>query len=254
VLAGNELPSVWVPGPRTRDDREIVRVRLDAAAKVTAVKNQVKALLKRSGLRKPSSLGKGWTRGYRAWLRGLLGSNSTLGPGGRVGLASLLRQLGFLEKEVALLDAEVVKLENRERYAGPAVAMQRLKGVGVLTAMVFLTEMGDLSRFSNRRQVGSYLGLVPSISESGESGDRKGHITHHGNSSIRAVLCQAVWSRVRSDPREEAVYDRIVRRNPHHKKIAVVAVMRRLAIRMWRMGLKAQRRRGVLWDRRTSVA
>lgn len=254
VLAGNELPSVWVPDPQTRDDREIVRVRLDAAAKVTAVKNQVKALLKRGGLRKPSGLGKSWTRGYRAWLRGLLKEGSALAPGGRVGLASLLRQLEFLEKEVALLDGEVEKLESRKRYAGPSFAMRKLKGVGVLTAMVFLTEMGDLSRFGNRRQVGSYLGLVPSVSESGESGERKGHITHQGNSRVRAVLCQAVWSRVRSDPREEAVYNRIVRRNPNHKKIAVVAAMRRLAIRMWRMGLGAQRRRGVLWDRHASVA
>ncbi|MEW6360416.1 MAG: transposase [Planctomycetota bacterium] len=50
------------------------------------------------------------------------------------------------------------------------------------------TEMGDLSRFENRRQVGSYLGLVPSSAESGEDSDRKGHITHQGSRRGRGVL------------------------------------------------------------------
>jgi transposase len=119
-----------------------------------------------------------------------------------------------------------------------------LKGVGTLTAMVFLTEMGDLSRFSNRRQVGAYLGLAPSSAESGESNDRKGHITHHGNARVRKALCQATWSRVRSDGAEREVYDRIVKKNPKHKKIAVVAVMRRLAVRLWHIGCRAQMQAG----------
>ena len=50
-------------------------------------------------------------------------------------------------------------------------------GVGVLTALVFLTELGDLSRFTNRRQLAAYLGLVPSSYETGKTNDRKG--THH---------------------------------------------------------------------------
>ena len=64
-------------------------------------------------------------------------------------------------------------------------------GVGVLTAMVYLTEMGDLKRFCNRRQVASYVGLVPSMMESCKSGERKGHITHQGSFRVRKVLCQA---------------------------------------------------------------
>jgi transposase len=254
VLAGNELPTVWVPDPQTRDDREVVRARLDVAEKRITLKNQIRALLKRSSISKPSELGKGWTQAYRAWLRGLLSDNSALGPGARVHLASLLHQLEFLEKEIALLERKVAALSETQEYCRPACMMQMLKGVGVLSAMVFLTELGDLSRFSNRRQVGSYLGLVPSSNESGECGERKGHITHHGNARVRKALCQAAWSRVRTDPKEEAIYNRIVKKNPKHKKIAVVAVMRRLAVRLWRVGLEAQRRRGVLWDEKASVA
>lgn len=69
VLAGNPLPKVWIPDPQTRDDREVVRMRLDLAVKITAIKTQVKSLLKRNSIARPSSLGRGWTKAFRAWLK-----------------------------------------------------------------------------------------------------------------------------------------------------------------------------------------
>ena len=51
VLAGNELPSVWIPDPQTRDDRERVRARLDLGTKRVSVKTQIQSLLKRHQLR-----------------------------------------------------------------------------------------------------------------------------------------------------------------------------------------------------------
>lgn len=241
-LAGNVLPSVWVPDPETRDDREIVRARLDVAEKLTALKAQIRMLLKRNGLQTPARAGKGWTKTYRAWLRGLADRPGELGYGACVALGSLLRQLTAIEEEIARLDDHVRAMTETARYAEPARALMAEKGVGVLTAMVFLAEMGDLSRFGNRKQIGAFLGLVPSSAESGESGERKGHITHQGPWRVRRVLCQATWARVRTDPDEEAAYERIVKRNPKHKKIAVVAVMRRLAVRLWHLGRDAQRR------------
>ena len=56
---------------------------------------------------------------------------------------------------------------------------------------------------------------------------------------VRRTLCQASWASVRHDPQEQAAYARIVEKNPKKKKIAVVAAMRRLAIRMWHRGLHA---------------
>ena len=240
VLAGNELPAVWVPDMQTREDREIVRARLDLSDKRISLKAQIKMLLKRSGLRKPPGIGKKWTNGYRAWLKCLTGSE-TVSYGARVGLKTLLRQLEFVESEIEILQREVENLSQTERYFEYVKAMCKEKGVGVLTAMVFLTEVGDLNRFSNRRQMGAYLGLIPSSDESGESTDRKGHITHQGPHRVRKALCQAVWSRVRTDEEEKRVYQRIVKKNPKHKKIAVVASMRRLAIRLWHIGVRIKK-------------
>jgi len=244
VLAGNALPDVWIPDRETREDREVVRGRLDARAKATKVKIQVQTLRKRNGLDRPGGTGDGWTLAFRAWLRGQTGASSQLPPGARIALGSLLRQLTFLEEEAETLEREVERLSRKDRYAEVVKEMRMRAGVGRLTAMVYLTEMGDLRRFNRRKEIGAYLGLVPSSDDTAES-DRKGHITHQGPWRVRWMLCQAVWSILRTQPEEAEYYDRIVAKNPKHRKIAVVACMRRLAVRLWHIGAEVQREQGV---------
>ncbi|MEW6355422.1 MAG: IS110 family transposase [Planctomycetota bacterium] len=242
VLAGNKLPSVWVPDAGTRDDREVVRTRVDLGERSGRLRTQIGSLLRRCDVGKPAGVGKKWTKGHRRWLKGLLRAGSVLGAGARQALGSLLRQLAFYEEEVKRSDGDVEVLSEDVRYRSSVRALCELKGVQVLTAMVFLTEMGDLSRFENRRQIGSYLGLVPSSAESGEDSDRKGHITHQGSRRARRILCQASWARVRSDAKEKGWYEQVVLRNPKHKKIAIVGSMRRLGIVMWHRALAAQQK------------
>jgi transposase len=242
VLAGNALPSVWIPDPQTRDDRELVRARLDASRKLTRLKAQVQTLLKRNGATRPAGVGQGWSSRFQAWLGALSKENSrsVLGPGARAALRTLLNQMDAIEDEITELDQAVKQLSRSERYAPRVEALRRIKGVGLLTAMVFLTEMGDLKRFSNRRQVAAYLGLIPSSHESGEADDRKGHITHQGPGRVRGVLCQATWVCLNNDPLLRELYERLQAKNPKKKKIALVAAMRRLAVIMWHRGLEAQ--------------
>jgi transposase len=236
VLAGVEIPSVWVPDALTRDDRELVRRRLAVAEDSSATMVRIRWLLKGHGIKLAPA--NAWTDKYWQWLEQL--ANGGLSAGAGAALGSLMRQVKWLWSERDRLDEQVFALAQSERYAPVVEVLCRHKGIGTLTAMVFLTEMGDLSRFSNRRQVGSFLGLVPSSFESGESSDRKGHITCQGPSRVRKVLCQAVWSRLRCEPHEREAYDRIVSRNPTHKKKAVVARMRTLAVVLWHNGLAAQ--------------
>ena len=232
-LAGNELPDVWVPDKQTRDDRELVRCRLDVQEKCTSIKIQIVTLLKRNGVNKAEAPGNNWTKPYRAWLAKMAAVEKPLSFGACRNLASLLRQLKAFEREVEKLDKDLAKMVKAERYAAPAARLMAIKAVGVLTTLVFLTEMGDLNRFDNRRQVGAYLGLAPSADESGETNDKKGHITHQGPARVRFVLNQAVWNILKTDPKERAVYDTIAEKNPGHKKVAVVAAMRRLGVKMW---------------------
>jgi len=240
ILAGSAIPAVWVADEETRDAREVVRCRTDWGQKLTVVKCEIQSLLMRHGLEKPEGYESNWTKKHRRWIASWAEGASPLGEGGRQALRSLLRQLAFLEEEAQVLDQAVIKKAERPRYRKAVAALDAMTGIRVLTAMVFLTELGDMKRFKNRRQVGSIMGLAPSSNESGDVKDRKGHITRFGSSRLRRSLCQAVWSRIKQEGGVDRVfYDRLVNRNPKKKMIAVVACMRKLGVKMWHVASQA---------------
>jgi transposase len=232
VLAGNRLPTVWIPDLETRDEREVLRTRLALSEKQTQVKAQIQMLLKRHGLEKPSDLGSTRSKEYRHWLE-VLSQCESLGWGTREGLASLLRQLKGIEGELENLEKLIKYLGSQQRHKPIVEALMKEKGVGLLTALVYRTEIGQASRFHRGRHVGKFVGLTPTSHESGEQKDRKGHISRQGPPRLRKVLCQASWVHVRHDPESRDAYKRLVAKNPKKKKIALVAAMRRLAVRLW---------------------
>jgi transposase len=232
VLAGNRLPTVWIPDLQIRDDRELTRLRTDLTEKATQIKAQIQMLLKRFGQEKPADTGTSWTKPFRHWLSAMTESGP-LGWGTRQALGSMLRQLQFHEEEIERIEKPIHRLAEDPRYKRIVEALCQEKGVGVLSAMTFSTEIGYAGRFSRGRQVGKFSGLTPSSHESGEQSDHKGHITRQGPPRLRKMLCQSSWIHIRHDEEAREVYLRLVGRNPKKKKIAIVAVMRRLAIRLW---------------------
>ena len=237
VLAGNELPEVWIPSPQLRDHREVVRCRLDLKEELADIKNAIHGLLRRNGVKKPAGLKTNWTKKHVLWLHSIV---DTLGDGVGTHLKSLLRRLSFYEDECNQLEQEVLVLAESETYRDQVKALTSIPGVGVLTAMVFLVELGDLNRFPNRRALGNYLGLVPRSWESGEDQDRKGRISKQGPPRVRKVLNQAAWALVRWDDWwKEWFEERAGKGKKKRKKKMVVAVMRRLGIMMWHQALAA---------------
>lgn len=229
VLAGNRLSNIWIPDKDFREDRDLVRSWFDISSKITRVKVQIQTLIKKYGLKRPEDF-ESWTKIFMNWLEY---EKEHKGKGFQVSLDSLLRQLDFLNSESKLIEKEVLELSQTNRYKKMCDALLEIKGVGLKTAMIFITEMGDMKRFANRRQVGSYIGLVPSTFESGDASDRKGRITRNGPHRIRSILNQALWIHLRYNGEAREYYDRIVSKNPRRKKKAIVACMRKLAVRMW---------------------
>ncbi len=236
-LAGNSLPEVWIPDHQTRHDRQLVRARLDLSDEITRVKAKIRMFLKRNGLTVVYQTQKAWTVDY---MRGLVKLQGEIEKSLSCVLGMLIKRLRELEEHRMDLDKALKELSQTDRYQKPVQTLvDELCGVEVLSAMVFLTELGDLSRFKNRGQVAAYLGLAPSSFESGERDDRKGHITRQGSCRVRKILCQCVWSQVSHGRGEAAAYRRIVEKNPKKKKIAIVACMRRLGVRMWHKAVEA---------------
>src|SRR5262245_47311486 len=112
ALAGNRLPTVWIPDPQMRDDRELVRARVELMEKQSRLKTQIQMLVKRYGLEKPSGCGSGWGIRHGQWLEGLSESDA-LGIGARTALKSLLRQLSFLEEEIQRMEKPIQQLAGQ---------------------------------------------------------------------------------------------------------------------------------------------
>lgn len=238
VLAGNKLPTVWIPPQQLRNDRELVRMRLATAESCTQVKLQIHSMLKRYGRALPSWFVKSrcWTRRFVAWLEE---QAAKLPEQVTPTLRALIERFQLLHRQIAELDKHVRRLAQSDRYRAAHKYLREMPGVGLLTAMTFLTEMGDPMRFSNRREVAAYLGLCPASFESGEAKDRKGHITRQGPGRVRKVLCQAAWAAIRLDDATRNTWERIKGGKKRHGKKATVAIMRKLAIKMWHLMLKA---------------
>ena len=126
LLAGNELPTVWVADRQTRDDREVTRARIDVGKKLTGVKCQIQSLLNRKGLSRPAAVPKPCSKGFLAWIEGLVGSPE-LETYASVALTSLLPQLKALEAEKAYLEEHVAALAATERYAAQADAVHKTR-------------------------------------------------------------------------------------------------------------------------------
>jgi len=112
---------------------------------------------------------------------------------------------------------------------------QRLRthpGVGSLTALAFVLIIGRADRFQWGKQIASYLGLVP-LEESSGKRRRLGHITKRGNSLLRFLLVEAAQVTVRSIPEWHSKYFHLAMRRG--RKIAKVAMARRLAVQMFWM-------------------
>lgn len=181
-----ELSAVYVPGAEHEAIRDLVRCREDARIAGHKSRQQLKALLLRSGIRYEGK--SSWTAAHLRWLATL-----------KLPLAA--QQIAFQEylDAVTAASARVERLTQEIRSAveswgmAPLVeALQALRGVQFLVAVTVVVELGDLTRFDNPQQLSAYVGLVPSEHSSGPSVHR-GPITKTGNSHARRVLVEAAW-------------------------------------------------------------
>jgi transposase len=123
-------------------------------------------------------------------------------------------------------------IEREVEKCPEARRLQTHPGVGPLTALAFVLIIGPADRFRCGKQIASYLGLVP-LEDSSGSRRRLGHITKQGNSLLRFLLVEAAQVTVRSDPGWRSKYHHLMLRRG--RKIAKVAMARRLAVRMYWM-------------------
>jgi transposase len=216
LLRAELLPEAWIAPQAVRDQRGLLRHRTALVRMATALKCRVHAILADRGVGVTEPL----------W-----------GPAGRARLAEL--DLPTVQRTVvtdclALVDAIsplVARLERdllaRTRSDPRVQALQALPGIGPITAMTLVAEIGDISRFPTARKLCAWAGLTPSVRNS----DRKvrhGHITKMGSPWVRFVL-QGAAQRAKTRPPFASFYAKTAARRGKH--IATVAVARKLLAR-----------------------
>jgi transposase len=181
LLRMGRLPQAWIAPPAVRGLREAVRHRAKLVALRSGLKAQVHAVLAKQGVRVAVSdlFGVGGQR--------LLDQLELDAPfAARV--TSLRRLIDAFTFEIDVLAARIAAdLRGHRGYQ----AIQAIDGVGPLLAVVFVAEIGDVTRFARAEQLCSWAGMTPRHRES-DTKVHRGRITKQGNHLVRWAAVEAV--------------------------------------------------------------
>ena len=222
LLAAGSLQAVWMADERTRVMRRRLARRAQLMAARSRCKNEIHAVLIRRLIARPqvSDL---FGQAGRGWLKEL-----ELPREERESVDASMRQIEFLESEITELD-RLVALDALG--SAEVKRLMSVPGVNIICAASFLAAVGDITRFTDSRQLVGYLGLDPKVRQSGPGPGTSGHISKQGSASARWALVEASWSVVRQPGPLRAFYQRVRVRRGH--QIAIVAAARKLASLFW---------------------
>ncbi len=214
---------VAVKSAAAQASRALLKARCHLVRQRRDTQNTMRGLLGSLGIRFPKGSGKLAGR-VREALEGR--------PELRVVIEPLLSTVAALEREIGRLDKAVVA---RAKGAPACRLLMSVPGVGPVTALAYVSTIGDAERFANSRAVGAYVGLTSRRWQSGGM-DYSGRISKHGDAMLRALLYEAANSLLTVVRRAHPLKDwaRRIRKRTSHKK-ACVALARRLAVILHRM-------------------
>lgn len=183
-LRGRQLTAVRPPTKETQAMRSLVRTRISIQEDVVRARHRLqKFLLLRGEIYRASG---NWSGAHMRWITER-----------KLELAEDQLTLDFLRME---LDQRVTALRMLDERIGRRVddadvqkqvqALRAFRGIGNLTALCVIAELGDPRRFPSSDQVASYCGLIPAEYSSGEK-VRRGAIAHSGNARLRRVVVEA---------------------------------------------------------------
>jgi transposase len=229
-LRGGQLKSIHVPSPLYRELRHLTQLRDVLVSETVGMKQRIKSLLLMEGIEfPPAPAGSQWSLLVKAKLRKLPCSGMV-----RFKLDQLLDSLEFNEKQVLKTTREIRRFFHTDPELSQCIKyLMTLPGIGWIVASQLLARIGDWRELNNIRQLGGFLGLVPTEHSTGERTDR-GSITHTGDGRLRSKLIQASWSAIRQDGELREFYRSVYRKHPREvaSRVAIVAVARKLSVRI----------------------
>jgi transposase len=235
VLEDDDCKSCFVPDPELREDRQISRTLIGVQKDLTRLQGRIRHFFHFHHLAPGAFEGDSWNASDVRRLRSV-----SLSAPLRFSLDIILKEL-----EVALecrreLRKQLLALSKKPRYQQAFESIVSQPGVGPLSAMRFVLEWGEnLTRFRTGRIFSSYLGLTGSEFSTAQT-VRRGHITKQGKSFVRAWMIQCAWVGYKRDPVLLEKYQNVLRAT-RSSKMAIVAVARKMAVRLWHLVMFKER-------------
>jgi len=232
LSAVNQLREVHIPRLEVRQWRALIAFRQQLVQRRSRIKNHIRDLLLTEGQILP--------RGASCWTQlGAARLQELAKPFSEVGLHELwrgqldieLRQLRAVQQEIAAAEAQLDAIAAAD---GRVALLRTIPGVGPRLSEAIVALLDQPARFHHAREVSAYVGMVPKELDSGET-QRRGRITKHGSRLVRSLLVEVAWAGMRYNPWVRQTYHRISGGKKSRKKIAIVAVGRRLLVRCWAM-------------------
>ncbi len=223
-LEKGELKAIYIPSRTIHEQRQLGRTYAQCVKERKRAQIRIRSMLQEQGRLGP--LPKAGWKAYTRWLEA-----QELPEPVRLCVCAHQQLRTLADQQAQRLRRELRTLARSEAYKPLIHALCAQAGVGWLSAIRFVLELGDIGRFATTAALPHYLGLTPSQYSSGEV-DHRGHILKCGPAALRAMLLQCAWSAVRRGS-DADLQERFARLAPRiGRKRAVVAAARRLAIKL----------------------
>lgn len=217
LLRTNFLPTSYMSDPETREKKYLINDRVKYGLRRGELRTSIRWLLKRRGIEDSKQV---FNREGREKLRGLNLQE----------LDIRLDELDLVDSIIKRLDAQIASIVPTDPNAR---LLDTLPGVAPYTALFLSSTIGDIDRFQDSKHLCAYLGLVPSLHQSGEV-RLTGHITKLGNKFLRRNMVECARVAVRKDQHLREFYVRLRQKRGERK--ALIAVARKMvAYAYWMM-------------------
>ena len=223
ALKNNMIRGIYIQDRNFLDDRSVLRLRTKIQKQIAGYKIAVKHLLYSNGVVIPERFDKSqyWSNAFTLRLK-----EATLLSDTNFSMQFLIKQVKTLRENLLSVERHIINLAKKEKYSSLFERIYSIPGIGKLTAMHIICEIGSGKRFANERQFASYLGVIPTCHNSGEK-TSNGVKTFRGNKHLGTLIIEASWKAIIYCPELCAYYNQ-QRRNMISQK-AIIKVARKLS-------------------------
>lgn len=226
ALRSGLLSGIHIFNEEDEEFRSLFRSRLALAKDIRKTKGRIKSFLFYRTIELPIEFIRNpKSSKYISWLKSLSFADNN--P--RFLLDQLIERLLYLLEQRKTLESSL-KAYVRKKDNTLFKVLQTVPGIGPITAIGLIAELGDINRFKHIKKLASYVGLIPRTHQSGEN-TNTGSITYRHNSYLRPLLIEASWQAVRVDPVMLKLYMEKCRTS--NAKKAIVKVARKLLNRIF---------------------